>query len=73
MRTALAVMLMLIAAGVFAETNPALATVLSPDGSIMEGVSGSFDPAGFRMTYGPDGEPLFVEEESSPWESIPFP
>jgi hypothetical protein len=56
----------------FAGTNPSLATVLSPGGRIMEGVSGSFDPTGFRMTYGPEGEPLFVEEGSIQLEAVPF-
>jgi hypothetical protein len=73
MKPVLAVMLLMITAVVFAETNPSLATVLTPDGRIMEGVSGSFDPTGFCMTYGPDGEPLFMEEGSPPWESVPLP
>ncbi len=73
MKTALAAVLLLTASAAVAETNPSLATVLSSDGRIMEGVSGSFDPTGFRMTYGPDGEPLFLEESSSPWEPVPHP
>ncbi|MDM7993333.1 MAG: FlgD immunoglobulin-like domain containing protein, partial [Candidatus Fermentibacter sp.] len=55
-----------------AESMPSLGTVLASDGAIVEGASGSYDPAGFRMEYGPDGEPLFVEEGSSPWEPVPL-
>ncbi len=72
MRTALAVMLVVLATMAVAETIPSLATVLSPDGRIMEAVSGSFNPSGFHMTYGSDGEPIFVEEGSSLWEVVPF-
>lgn len=64
------VALLLSASLAFAGTTPSLGTVLSSDGSIMEGTSGSYDPAGFRMEYGPDGEPLFVEECSSPLAPI---
>jgi hypothetical protein len=66
MKTALGVMFLVIVSVAVAETSPSLATVLSPDGRIMEGASGSYDPTGFRMEYGSDGEPLFVEEGSSP-------
>lgn len=56
-----------------AEPGQPLATVLTPDGAVMEGVSGSFDPSGFRMTFGSDGEPLFVEEGSRTSDADPFP
>jgi len=54
----------------FAETNPSLATVLTPEGVIREGITGSFDPTGFRMSYGTGGEPLFVSDEPSNWEPM---
>ena len=65
-------MLLVIASVAFAGRNASLATVLTPDGRIMEGASGSFDPEGFCLTYGPDGEPLFLEASLS-WEPAPFP
>ena len=73
MGTLIVVVLGMIAPCAFADTNPALATVLTPDGAIMEGASGSFDPTGFRMTYGPEGDPLFVEESSLSGEPATFP
>lgn len=73
MKTALVAMLMLIASVASAVKNPSLATVLTPDGSLMEGASGSFDPSGFRLTYGPDGEPRFTEEEVFCREPVPNP
>jgi trimeric autotransporter adhesin len=42
-----------------------LAGVLNPDGTLKPGVQGSFDPAGFRMIYGPKGEPRFVPAGSA--------
>jgi hypothetical protein len=63
--------LLLSSSLVFAETNPSLATVLTPEGGIAEGVSGSFDPAGFRMTYGSGGEPVFVPDDPSSVEPVP--
>lgn len=65
--------LFVIASLAFAESNPSLASVLTPDGEIMKGVSGSFDPSGFRMTCGSGGQPLFVEEGSFCGEFAPFP
>ena len=42
-------------------SNPSLSTVLNPDGSVKQNVTGSFDSSGFRMSYGPNGEPRFSE------------
>ena len=67
-----AVMLLVIASIAYADQNPSLATVLTPDGRIIDGASGSFDPEGFRMTYGPDWEPLFVAEAFLSGEPAPF-
>lgn len=41
--------------------NP-ISPILDANGSIKRGVSGSFDPKGFRMITGPDGAPRFVAE-----------
>ncbi len=73
MNVAHMVMLLVTVSATFAGRDASLSTVLTPDGRIMEGASGSFDPEGFRMTYGPDGEPLFVEEASLSGEPAPFP
>lgn len=64
--------LLLSASVAFSETLPSLGTALTSGGEIMEGATGSFDPTGFHMEYGLGGEPLFVEEDSSPWEPL-FP
>src|SRR5690606_12788900 len=37
-----------------------LPAILNPDGSIRTNVSGSFDPSGYRLTHGPNGEPRFT-------------
>ncbi len=68
-----AVMLLVIASIAYADQNPSLATVLTPDGRIIDGASGSFDPEGFCMNYGPEGEPLFEEDPVSPWEPVFWP
>ncbi len=73
MNVAHMVMLLVIASAAFAGRDASLPTVLTPDGRIMEGASGSFDPDGFCMTYGPDGEPLFVAEAFPSGEPAPFP
>jgi hypothetical protein len=39
-----------------------ISSILNADGSIKRGISGSFDPKGFRMTNGPDGSPRFMSE-----------
>jgi hypothetical protein len=65
-------MLLLIATLAYAETKPALATVLTTEGAVMEGASGSFDPVGFRITNSFTGEPLSVDEEFIPSEPVPF-
>ncbi|MCC6871189.1 MAG: hypothetical protein IT351_02295, partial [Candidatus Fermentibacter sp.] len=65
-------MLLVIASAASAGRDASLSTVLTPDGRIMEGASGSFDPDGFRMTYGSDGEPLFLAEASLSGEPAPF-
>ncbi len=72
MNVAHVAMLLVIASAASAGRDASLSTVLTPDGRIMEGASGSFDPEGFRMTYGPDEEPLFVAEASLSGEPAPF-
>ncbi len=72
MNVAHVTMLLVIASAAFAGRDASLSTVLTPDGRIMEGASGSFDPDGFCMTYGSDGEPLFVAEASLSGEPVPF-
>ncbi len=37
-----------------------LGSILNPDGTIKKGIQGSFDPAGYRLTYAENGEPVFV-------------
>ncbi|MDO7873536.1 Ig-like domain-containing protein [Hymenobacter sp. ASUV-10] len=39
-------------------TQP-LAEALNPDGTLRDGLTGSFDPTGFRMKMAPDGRPVF--------------
>jgi trimeric autotransporter adhesin len=47
--------------------NPSLSSVLNSDGSIDHNINGSFDPKGYRLAHGPNGEPRFVSE------SVPSP
>ena len=72
MNVAHVAMLLVITSAALAGRDASLSTVLTPDGRILEGASGSFDPEGFRMTYGSDGEPLFVEEASLSGEPASF-
>jgi hypothetical protein len=44
-------------------SDSSLSTVLNPDGSLNVAARGSFDPRGFRMGYGPNGEPKFVSQK----------
>ena len=37
-----------------------LSAILNIDGTIKKGSVGSFDPKGFQMSYGPNGEPRFL-------------
>ena len=37
-----------------------LSAILNIDGTIKKGSIGSFDPKGFHMSYGPNGEPRFL-------------
>ncbi|GAA4370932.1 hypothetical protein GCM10023185_45910 [Hymenobacter saemangeumensis] len=39
--------------------TPSLAEALNPDGTLLSGLSGTFNPSGFRMRTGPDGRPVF--------------
>ena len=55
----------LVCSMTLAETNPSLASVLTPDGRIIGGVSGSFVPAGFSITNDPGGEPIPPSDEQS--------
>jgi trimeric autotransporter adhesin len=41
-------------------SSPSIESVLDENGRVKPGMSGSFDPSGFQMTYGPNGEPRFV-------------
>ena len=55
------------ASDVYAQSAPnaPLSTILNDDGSLKQNASGSFDPSGFRMSYGPNGEPRFVQSSSA--------
>src|SRR5687768_2785884 len=46
-------------------TNGSLSTILKADGSVNPNATGSFDPTGYRLTHGPNGEPRFVSESQS--------
>jgi len=46
-------------AGLGAGRTPSLADALNPDGTLRAGVSGSFDPKGYRLLTAPDGKPVF--------------
>ncbi|MCC6824116.1 MAG: hypothetical protein IT172_00005, partial [Acidobacteria bacterium] len=47
------------------QAQSSISSILNPDGTIKEGSTGSFDPKGFRMAYGPNGEPRFLPEGDS--------
>lgn len=49
----------------FAQTSLPISNILDGDGTIKPNMSGSFDPGGFRFTYGPKGEPRFIAAEQS--------
>ncbi len=57
-------------ASVFAEAKPLLTEILNPDGTIIDGTSGSYDPTGFQMTYMEDGTPIFTNLENQNSASI---
>ena len=42
-----------------------LSAALNPDGSLRRGVNGSFDPRGYRLFAGQDGEPRFTTEPAT--------
>src|SRR5687768_5688053 len=46
--------------GAFGRSAPSLSTVLNVDGSIKIDAVGSFDPSGYRLAYGLNGEPRFL-------------
>ncbi len=48
-----------------AQGGNGLAGVLNPDGTLKPGIQGSFNPAGYRLAYGPKGEPRFVPASSA--------
>lgn len=54
-------------------TNGALSEVLNEDGTIKKGVEGSFDPKGYNMTYGANGQPIFkpMGAGDERWQSMP--
>ena len=52
-------------------TGRPISSALNPDGSIKRGISGSFDPQGFRMHTGPDGAPRFISESAPPRTLVP--
>ena len=60
----IAVLWFVISLGQNIAAQPArpISSVLNADGSIKLGISGSFDPKGFRMATGPDGSPRFISE-----------
>ncbi len=49
--------------GVGAPSNSiGLSSILGPDGSVRGGAIGNFDPDGYQMTLGPNGEPRFFPD-----------
>lgn len=82
-RTAVSLLLLLgllfvgLAGDVSAQTNgssqPSIESVLDENGRVKPGMSGSFDPRGFKMTYGPNGEPVFQRGEASDARSAAMP
>ena len=58
------VFLMALSASAQSTSQP-LGSILNSDGSVNKNVTGSFDPSGYRLTHGPNGEPRFVAEPRS--------
>jgi hypothetical protein len=54
-------------------TNGALSEVLNEDGTIKKGAEGSFDPRGYNMTYGANGQPIFkpMGAGDERWQPMP--
>lgn len=73
METGWIIALSVIGSAVFALPSVSLETVLTPDGAIVEGTSGSFDPMGFRLTCGPRGEPVFTADTAFSREAVHLP
>jgi trimeric autotransporter adhesin len=48
-----------------------ISSILNPDGSMKRGISGNFDPEGFRFITGPDGAPRFVPDDAR--KNVMFP
>jgi hypothetical protein len=52
-----------------------LQEALNPDGTLKEGMEGSFDPSGYTMSYGSNGEPVFSAmsfgEGDERWQAMP--
>ena len=69
-----------VAAQAPANGSGPLSNILNPDGSIRPNMSGSFDSNGYRMSFGPNGEPRFAPAESQPigpscndgWQDLGF-
>ena len=51
----------------------ALAAVLNADGSLKKGITGTYDPTGYTMRYGANGEPVFIPLGAGDdrWQSMP--
>src|SRR5687768_9943320 len=49
----------------FGQSAPSLSTALNADGSIRPDAVGSFDPSGYRLAYGLNGEPRFLSAPQS--------
>ena len=62
------VLFLLSTTSVFSQTtsNLSLSSALNPDGSMKSNVTGSFDSTGYRMSFGPNGEPRFVSPSADP-------
>jgi hypothetical protein len=54
-------------------TNGALSEVLNEDGTVKKGAEGSFDPKGYNMTYGANGQPIFkpMGAGDERWQPMP--
>lgn len=67
LRNLLFVFLLLTTVSVSAQSpsNTSLSAVLNPDGSVKPNITGNFDPTGYRLASGPNGEPRFVAAPGS--------
>lgn len=55
------------------KNKTSLQEALNPDGTLKAGMEGSFDPKGFSMTYGANGQPVFKPFGAGDerWQAMP--